>query len=344
MRSKSSIDSSEAGIMSEHNDQLLILDGGMSRELISLNAPFRQPEWTALSLLEAPHLVSQVHRNFIAAGADVVTTNSYAIVPFHIGEDRFWESGERLAALAGRLAREEADLASKDGRRVLVAGSLPPIFGSYEPERFDAKRVKKYLEVLVRGLAPYVDVWLGETLSVIEEARAVLEVTQSIEKPVWIAFTPDDSLQRNELSPCLRSKETITEVAEWALSTRTEALLFNCCRPELLEDVIEDTQKVFGNTTNSLESKSSPRIGAYANAFLPRSNEYAANSDISGTDNTLTTDAYSDFASLWLDRGATILGGCCGIGHGHIRGLASRFKPGGNELRKTNIEVQNSPP
>lgn len=65
---------------------ITILDGGMSRELVRLGAELRQPEWSALALMESPGIVRRVHDEFIAAGADVITTNSYALVPFHIGE------------------------------------------------------------------------------------------------------------------------------------------------------------------------------------------------------------------------------------------------------------------
>lgn len=147
-----------------------ILDGGMSRELQRLGAELKQPEWSALALINSPDIVRQVHQEFIEAGADVVTTNSYALVPFHIGEERFQKDGASLIALSGRLAREAADAS---GRDVLVAGSLPPIFGSYEPQNFDATRVQDYLKVLVDNLAPSVDVWLGETLSLIAEGEAV---------------------------------------------------------------------------------------------------------------------------------------------------------------------------
>ena len=74
-----------------------LLDGGMGRELKRIGAPFRQPEWSALALIEAPDFVAQAHRAFIDAGADVITTNSYALVPFHLGEDRFVAQGEKLA-------------------------------------------------------------------------------------------------------------------------------------------------------------------------------------------------------------------------------------------------------
>ena len=89
--------------------QVTVLDGGMGRELLRIGAPFQQPEWSALALWEGPDWVVQAHANFIEAGAEVITTNSYAIVPFHIGEERFTSEGRSLAELCGRLARQAAE-------------------------------------------------------------------------------------------------------------------------------------------------------------------------------------------------------------------------------------------
>src|SRR5262245_7884845 len=111
-----------------------LLDGGMGRELHRAGAPFRQPEWSALGLMLAPEMVEEAHRRFVEAGAEVITTNSYALVPFHIGDAKFRVEGGALADLAGRLARKAADSA---GHMVRVAGSLPPLFGSYRPDLFD---------------------------------------------------------------------------------------------------------------------------------------------------------------------------------------------------------------
>ncbi|TNV10762.1 homocysteine S-methyltransferase family protein, partial [Ochrobactrum teleogrylli] len=123
----------------------IILDGGMGRELERVGAPFRQPEWSALALIEGPQFVREVHDGYIAAGADVITTNSYAVVPFHIGEERFAAEGLKLAALSGTIAREAADASDRD---VKVAGSLPPVFGSYQPDLFDPARAGELLGVL----------------------------------------------------------------------------------------------------------------------------------------------------------------------------------------------------
>ena len=145
---------------------IIILDGGMGRELARRGAPFRQPEWSALALTEAPEAVVQTHLDFIRAGSQVITANSYAVVPFHIG-DRFEREAQTLADTAGRLARQAA---GESGRPVRVAASLPPLFGSYRPDLFDVTKAPVLAQPLVQGLSPHVDIWLAETQSSVAEA------------------------------------------------------------------------------------------------------------------------------------------------------------------------------
>lgn len=299
----------------------IILDGGMSRELLRLGAELKQPEWSALALMNSPEIVRQVHEEFITAGADVVTTNSYALVPFHIGEERFAKEGGDLIALSGRLAREAADASD---RKVLVAGSLPPIFGSYEPENFDPSRVQQYLKVLVKNLAPYVDVWLGETLSLIAEGEAVREAIKAHPKPFWISFTlADDDVQIAGAEAKLRSGETIKAAAEWAVGSGAAALLFNCAKPEVMQKAVETAAAVFADKGVNL------KIGVYANAFETDTEEKAANEGLHDTRQDLTGDVYSRFACQWADAGATMIGGCCGIGAEHIHTVATALRRAG---------------
>ncbi|MBC2772952.1 homocysteine S-methyltransferase family protein [Rhizobium sp. AQ_MP] len=298
--------------------ETIILDGGMSRELLRLGAELKQPEWSALALMNSPEIVRQVHAEFIAAGADVVTTNSYALVPFHIGEERFRAEGPSLIALSGQLAREAADAA---GRKVVVAGSLPPIFGSYEPENFDPSTVQDYLKILVDNLAPHVDVWLGETLSLIAEGEAVRKAIEGQPKPFWISFTlADDPAQVAGAEPKLRSGETVRQAAEWAAGSGAAALLFNCAKPEVMQKAVETASAVFAEKGSKL------RIGVYANAFESEIDEKAANEGLHDTRQDLTGDVYSRFACNWAEAGATMIGGCCGIGAEHIHRVAGALR------------------
>lgn len=299
--------------------QGLVLDGGTGRELERIGAPFRQPEWSALALMEAPEYVRTVHDNYIAAGADVITTNSYAVVPFHIGDARFEADGAMLAARAGRLARDAAD-ASGD-RKILVAGSLPPVFGSYQPDRFDPELAGRYLDVLVDGMAPSVDLWLAETQSSLAEARAAHSGTQASGKPLWLSFTLRDDIPVSDMpEPLLRSNETVKAAAELAASVGAQALLFNCSMPEVMEAAIETARSTFADLDVDI------RVGVYANAFPSQQGDEEANATLTEVREDLDPTAYGEWAKRWAASGASIIGGCCGIGADHIHRLAKDYR------------------
>ena len=288
---------------------ILILDGGTGRELARRGAPFRQPEWSALALIEGPQFVSAVHRAYVEAGADVITTNSYALVPFHIGVERFASEGVLLAARAGQLARDVADASSHSVR---VAGSLPPVCGSYRPDLVDLDRARPILNVLIGALAPNVDHWLAETLSSLAEARLCAMLTAPTGKALWLSFTLEDDGATD--ASALRSGESVAEAAYLAQEVGAAALLFNCSQPEVMEAAISSARAILG-------AQSAIRIGVYANACPPMAADAKANSELSPIRADLTPEGYARFAAAWCAAGASILGGCCGIGPEHIAAL-----------------------
>jgi S-methylmethionine-dependent homocysteine/selenocysteine methylase len=292
-----------------------ILDGGMGRELARMGAPFRQPEWSALALMEAPQFVRAAHDAFIAAGSQVITTNSYAVVPFHVGEDVFAEQGAALIALSGKLTREAADAAPA---KVLVAGSLPPVLGSYRPDLFEPVAAKKLLQVLVDNLTGNVDVWLAETQSSVAEVEAVRDVLGDDPRPLWLSFTLQDNLdpQGNAL---LRSGESVAEAVNAALRISAGAVLFNCSRPEVMATAVKTARAALTAQGSALD------IGVYANAFEPSDNTRGANEGLSKMRQDTDPAGYLDFAKDWVAQGATMVGGCCGIGPEHIAALKQAF-------------------
>lgn len=299
-------------------DKVVVLDGGMGRELKRMGAPFRQPEWSALALMEAPETVIAAHRAFIEAGAEIITTNSYAVVPFHIGEERFVRDGARLAALSGELARRAADEERlRSGRTISVAGSLPPLFGSYRPDLFDAARAPSMLAVLVAALLPSVDHFLAETQSCIAEALAACAAVRPTGKPIWISFTLLDQDAATG-SPALRSGESVADAVAAVRDAGAAAVLFNCSQPEVMGPAVDIARLVLGE--NGIP------IGVYANAFPEKTGDAAANEGLSDLRDDVGPRRYRDFGRDWRRRGASIIGGCCGIGPDAICALHTEFR------------------
>ncbi|CAH6879777.1 Homocysteine methyltransferase [Vibrio chagasii] len=288
---------------------LTILDGGMGRELKEIGAPFSQPLWSAQALIEAPDFVSQAHQNFVDAGAEIIITNSYACVPFHLGEELFAQRGFELAALSGELARAVADQAPQ---AVKVAGSIPPPFGSYRPDLFKVEQAASIIQTLYDAQEPKIDLWLVETLCSIQEFESIHAVLKQSTKPCYYAFSLEDTKGD---SASIRSGESVKEAVKLACQSNATGIMFNCSVPEVMDQAIIDTKQVMVELGQDLE------IGVYANNFAPISSEHEAN-DMLQEMRELNGQGYLAYAKRWHELGANIVGGCCGIGPKHIQALA----------------------
>ena len=300
----------------------IILDGGMGRELERIGAPFQQPEWSAHALIESPHYVSEVHRNFINAGAEIITTNTYALVPFHIGEKRFKEQGAELIKLAAKLARDcvnENDVNDnvKVNSNVLVAGCIPPVLGSYRPDLFSVIQAKPLLEALIVNQEANIDFWLAETISSIEEAAMIKARTAQTNKATWIAFTVKDEINTESR---LRSGETVFDAVSQIAGQHVSAILFNCSAVEVMESALLNAKQAL----LALGLEGEVQLGVYANNFPPIGELREANNDegLSIIRNDISPIKYREFVSSWINAGASIVGGCCGVSAEHIEKLA----------------------
>ncbi len=282
-----------------------ILDGGIGRYLKEIGAPFQQPEWSALALMEDPSSVKVAHQAFVDAGSQVITTNSYAVVPFHIGEDRFVERGAELIRLSGQLAQQVKQAA---GETVLIAAGIPPVFGSYNPNEFVHDDAVAMLEVFKQNLLPYTDIILAETQSSIAEVTAIQSVFGDCGQPLWISMTLEDEPVTGEESR-LRSGELLRDTLESINFQYVDAVLFNCSQPEVMAEAVKLAAEML---------PSGKDIGVYANGFRPITNTIDANDGYSVLREDLTPQDYLAFAEHWQQLGATMVGGCCGIGPDHI--------------------------
>ena len=289
-----------------------ILDSGMGKTLSMKGVDVPNTIWSANALLVAPDVVQEIHCENIQAGADIITTNSYGIILSDLKKEGLADRFDELNLLAGEIAQQ----ASKDSeRKILVAGSLPPQNGSYRPDRvLDGPLLIELYNRQMHLLEPYVDFFLFETMSSLNEAQAALKAAHNFSKPVMIGLTLDD----NE-SNRLRSGESLADCIELLISFAPLGILANCCLPERITDAMA-----------SLVGSGAPYVGGYGNAFSCVPKDWL----LDGTKSTdgslqmrddLTPSFYADFAMNWLDNGANIVGGCCGTTAQHVHSISSRL-------------------
>ncbi len=296
-------------------DGPLLLDGGLGQELLHRGMPDSKPSlWSANALTEAPDLVQEVHEDYLRAGADVITTNTYATPPERLAEAGLEGRAEELNHSAGRLAERAREAV---GRDALIAGSLPPIRGSYRPDRVGtADEIEPQYREQADYLSPHVDLFLCETMSTPDEARAAVRGAAATGLPVLVAYTIADPSSPTDTEPRLRNDQSLEEAVEALSDLPVEGILLNCSYPESISAAVP-----------VLRGLTERAVGAYANAFTHIPDGFDEHTEVLDPDGRpkqredLDPDAYQAHVEDWLSAGADIVGGCCEVGPDHIARL-----------------------
>ena len=294
------------GELMQTQQPLTVIDGGMGGELIRREATPRDGLWSAQALLEAPELVAEVHRDYVAAGARVIITNTYSTIPSYLGKAGLADRYLELADLAGRIAREVADGAEQ---QVRVAGSIPPLEDSYRADLVPAAEVSLpiYRE-LARALRPHVDLYVCETMSSIDEAKNAVSAAREVggaDVPIWVSWTLAE-----DAGGGLRSGESIADAYSAIAEYDVGACLFNCTTPAAITAGLKELRAI-----------TDLPIGAYPNQLhIPEG--WTLDNEVATGYSAITTDEYVEFARGWRATGATLIGGCCGVGPEYIEALS----------------------
>lgn len=304
---------------------ITILDGGMGQELVNRSSRPPHPDWGDWVMRHEPHLVQALHEEYLRAGARVITLNTYLTTPRTCLDADGKRDRADFEAMQGRamdLAEAARAAARPDAR---IAGSLPPLAWSYMPDLIEAfdRNTADYAEI-VAVTAPRVDLFICETMSSAEEARAAATAAAASGKPVWVSWTLSDTPGADG-KVRLRSGETVADALAALDGLDVAAHLFNCCLPELVLTGLPE-----------LAAAGKP-CGTYPNAFEPITEAYAPGTTIEeiGNRTDLGPDAYADRAADWIGAGATIVGGCCQTDPSHIAAVAARAEAEGHRLVAT---------
>jgi len=275
----------------------LLLDAAMGTELQRRETDTSLPLWSARALIVDPEVVWTIHGDEVAAGADILTANTFRTHARSLARGGAGERAAELSALAVHLAHQAA---AAPGREVFVAGSLSPLEDCYRPDLVpDDAALEREHGAQARFLAAAgVDLLIAETHNTVREAVAAARAARETGLPYVVSMVTDGSGR-------LLSGEPLSAVAEALRPFEPDALGVNCV----------PAGKLAGDLAVLAAAAPGRTLAAYANLGLPAEGPGWQFTDELGPED------YGREASRWLGFGARIVGGCCGTTPAHTRAL-----------------------
>ncbi len=290
----------------------LVLDGGLATALEARGCDLDDDLWSARVLLEEPETVREVHRDFLAAGADCIATVTYqATFPGLRARGLSDREAEESLRRAVRLAVEARDAfwsdpANRVGRlRPLVAASIGP-YGAFLADGSEYRgdygigdeELYAFHERRWRILAASeADLIACETVPSLPEARALLRLlSETSDRWAWISFSCRNEAELSDGHALAEAARACDEAPGLA------AVGINCTAPDLILSLIGEARRgtdkpilVYPNSGEGWDAARKLWTGRAA------------------------TVEWGDAARAWSRAGASGVGGCCRVGPSEIR-------------------------
>lgn len=286
----------------------VVLDGGLSNQLIDQGQDLSGELWSARLLAEEPDQIVAAHAAYLRAGARVLISSSY-----QASFDGFARYGVGPPAAAGlladsvRLARRASDAA---GIPAWVAASVGP----YGATLADGSEYRGHYGLSTRSLEDFhrprlevlasagPDVLAMETIPDIDEAEALLAVASGLGVPVWLSYTINGTVTR--------AGQPLADA--FALARDNDQVLavgVNCCDPRDVRSAAEIARQVTGKPV----------------VVYPNSGEHwdAADRGWRGS-----SSFSPELVQGWRASGASLVGGCCRVGPTEIAALVTYLAAG----------------
>ena len=274
------------------SSKVLILDGGMGTSLQARGLPQGYPPdlWS----VERPEEVRRVHEAFVEAGADIIFTNTFGANRGRLDRHGWGDRVLELNRVAVGLAR-----AASQGK-ALVAGDIGPcgpVAATFR-QLSQPEVISIYAEQIQAQASAGVDLLVIETISDLEEMEVIVTAARSVspDMPVlaFLTFGRDGRL---------RSGEGPAAAAHALESMGVEVVGANCSFG--FQSLLPICEEMAGATTLPLAIKPSAGVPPAS----PPSAEEAA-----------------EYARRFVQMGANLVGGCCGVGPPMLRAIALAVK------------------
>jgi S-methylmethionine-dependent homocysteine/selenocysteine methylase len=277
----------------------LILDGGTGSELHRRGMALDAETWSALAPLTHYELLRGIHADYIAAGADVVTTSTFATTRFVLEAAG---RSEDFALINGRAVAAAREARDASGRDVGLAGSiscLPPRFDvhAYPDENAESAAYLELAETLADAGA---DLLLLEMMQETRHAPLACAAAHTVGIPVWLGVSCRSGAGGALVGfdfPLVPLAATLDALLPFA--------------PDAVA-VMHSPVAAVAPALREIRARWHGLLGAYPTI-----------SDGAPTSHALSPEELAPEARNWIAGGARIVGGCCGTTPDHIRALAA---------------------
>ncbi len=294
-----------AGLLTfiEENN-LLLFPGAMGTELQRRGYETKLPLWSAGANLERPDLVTQIHADYLAAGADVCVTNTFRTTPRTYKKTGDASNAQKSLKAAVKCAKDARD--QFEDRDIFIAGSFATLEDCYEPDLVpdEPDLSREHQEQAEWLAAEGVDFLLPETINSLREAIAMANAASRTGLPFLISFVVREDGTLFDGTPI---KEAVKET-DFA---GRMGVGINCRPIDTLSAALPALKEAYqGNRA------------IYANGIgRPDDDQgwiFEENAD--------SLEKYTAAAKKWHKGGCRIIGGCCGTTPAYIEALAKAFR------------------
>lgn len=270
------------------NDRIFILDGGMGTELDRRGSNTMLPLWSAQSLLEEPDLVREIHEDFIRAGSDIITTNTFRTQDRTLKNAGFKTvNAQELTLKAIEIARQARSNVNYS-KKIYIAGSIAPLEDCYSPHLVPNNNVlKKEHSKMTQYLAEgEIDIFLIETINTFRESKVIYEATAEYpDIPVFVSFTCNENGN-------ILSNESWAQIVSY-FKDKSDVFLLNCSSIQASKRAI-----------NKILTLGVKKWGVYPN--------FGENNNKTGWKSVSVDETFEYFINDIIGSNPSVLGTCCG--------------------------------
>ena len=290
------------------NNDTIILDGAIGAELEKKGAKMHKDLWCGTCSVESPDLVKKVHEDYILAGADIITTNTYATTPIAMKQYGFNDQIKEFNKKSVQLAKEAIKNSNKD---IAIAGSVST-FGSLYKYGLEAMRpgFKEQLNILSNE---GVDLIILEAMSSQADiVETIIECSSQTKLPVWLSISCVINDNTNKVM--LGYNDTVDTDTNVYEDFETSMDNFSKIHQGPILIAHSDIE-VTGQAIKIAKKKFNGVLGAYPNRGHYEKPHWKF------VDN-ITPSEYLEKAKSWVGNGTQIIGGCCGVGVEEIKAIS----------------------